>query len=84
MSKRHLTARDRAFLERHRQLAEKTPSRGSSEPVEIAGEQRLAKRMSILWFDGAREVWLPKVSIIAQTDDTVTIPEWLAKDRGLI
>jgi hypothetical protein len=39
---------------------------------------------------GIKSVWLPRSQIIFQPDQprlgmvTVTLPEWLAKDRGLI
>jgi hypothetical protein len=34
--------------------------------------------------DGAREVWLPKSQCEHNDDNTFTMPEWLAKSKGLI
>jgi hypothetical protein len=34
-------------------------------------------------FDGAKEVWLPK-ALVEFGDSEVTMPEWLALDKGLI
>lgn len=52
--------------------------------IDIAGELRHETAKAFLVFDGAKEVWLPK-SIVEHNDDgTWTLPEWLAKDKGLI
>jgi hypothetical protein len=44
--------------------------------------------MAILIDDGDNEVWLPRSQIEYETDKegftTVTLPEWLAMDKGLI
>jgi len=29
-------------------------------------------------------IWLPKSQVELNTDDTMTMPEWLAKEKGLI
>jgi hypothetical protein len=62
-----------------------------SDLVDIAGYKRAETGKAILFTDTGDEedaVWLPKSQI--EMDDnkdgtvTVTLPEWLAKDKGLI
>ena len=58
---------------------------GRSDLVEIADEIRDDTReKAILFYDGARTVWLPRSQIEINGDSTVTMPEWLADDKGLI
>ncbi len=52
--------------------------------IDIAGEVRIDRPASILFFDGDREVWLPKSLIVIDTDGTVAMPEWLAMENKLI
>ena len=56
-----------------------------SDLVDIAGEVRRETDRAFLIFDGTQEVWLPK-SLVEhdETDGTFAMPEWLAKDKGLI
>lgn len=60
------------------------------EFVEVTGEIRHRTDKAILFWDGDKEVWLPLSQIEDETvlDDGKTvellIPEWLAKDKGLI
>lgn len=54
-----------------------------SKLTDIAVELRHETPRAYLVFDGAREVWLPK-SQCEFADGTVTLPEWLAKEKGLI
>lgn len=56
----------------------------------ISGEVRYQTDRAILFYDGAKEVWLPKSQIedpeefaVGEAID-VLLPEWLAKDKGLI
>lgn len=85
---RPLTARDRAFLAKHKQLKAED-DRGSirfdtAEAVDIAGEIKDEREKAIRWFDGSRSEWLPKSQISAITPTQVTIPMWLAKAKGFI
>lgn len=52
--------------------------------VDIAGEIRSQTEKAIQFFDGDKAVWLPRSQIEINEDGTVTMPEWLALDKGLI
>lgn len=64
--------------------------------IELVGQIRFETQPdnprsgAILFYDGDKEVWLPKSQIedidleIAEPMAQVTIPEWLAMERGLI
>ena len=40
---------------------------------------------AFLLFDGTKEVWVPKKLVEHDPhDNTFTMPEWLARDKGLI
>lgn len=82
---RPLTDKDRAFLAKHRQLAkeDERPARGSGAAIEVAGEVRRETDAAFLFFDGTREVWVPK-SQVTEGNGGLIMPEWLAKDKGLI
>lgn len=65
----------------------------SGPKTEISGEIRRETAQAVLFFDGTREVWLPKSQIKIEDKDgfvlggkliEVTLPEWLARDKGLI
>lgn len=83
---RPLTAQDRDFLARHRQLGkeDERPARGSSETVDIAGEKRAETEKAIQIFDGKLVAWVPKMMVTDNGDGTFSMPEWTAKDRGFI
>lgn len=61
----------------------------SSDTVELELDLKHETEDAYLVSDGDEDVWLPK-SLVRSVDelegDTVliTIPEWLAKDRGLV
>jgi hypothetical protein len=66
-----------------------------SERIDIAGEIRrdTPKEQAVLFYDGTREVWLPRSQIKIKEKDgfvlggrlvEVSLPEWLAKEKGLI
>ena len=63
--------------------------------IEIAGERKHETQPdnpnggAILFYDGKKEVWIPKSQIEGIEDHgknniTITIPEWLAEEKGLI
>lgn len=58
---------------------------GKSDLIDIAGELRRETPKAYLIFDGDKEVWLPK-SLVEHDpgEGTFAMPEWLAKDKGLI
>lgn len=61
------------------------PGNGRSDIIDIAGELRRETERAFLIFDGTREAWLPKALVEHDpTDGTFAMPEWLAKDKGLI
>jgi hypothetical protein len=56
-----------------------------SDLVDIAGELRRETEKAFLIFDGTKEVWLPRALVEHdEHDGTFAMPEWLAKDKGLI
>jgi hypothetical protein len=57
---------------------------GKSDLIEIAAELRHATSLAFLIFDGDQQVWLPKSQVEDNGDGTFTMPEWLARDKGLI
>jgi hypothetical protein len=58
---------------------------GKSDLVDVAGELRRETDRAFLIFDGSKEVWLPKALVEHDEDDrTFAMPEWLAKEKGLI
>lgn len=58
---------------------------GRSDIIDIAGELRHETPLAFLIFDGDKTVWLPK-SLVEHdpADHTFAMPEWLAKEKGLI
>lgn len=58
---------------------------GRSDLVDIEGEVREpGTDLAIRFYDGQRTVWLPRSQIEIGDDGTVTMPEWLAMEKGLI
>ncbi|KKK79590.1 hypothetical protein LCGC14_2831970 [marine sediment metagenome] len=57
---------------------------GASDLIDIAGELRIETEKAMLVFDGEQSVWLPKSLVEENGDGTFAMPEWLAKDKGLI
>lgn len=58
---------------------------GESNLIDIAGEIHRETEKAFHFFDGDKEVWLPKSQV--EWDEhakTMAMPEWLAKDKGLI
>jgi hypothetical protein len=48
--------------------------------AEIRGETEKAWRL----YDGSKTEWVPKSQVENNGDDTFTMPEWLAKEKGFI
>lgn len=68
---------------------------GKSNLVDVTLEKRMEKGAGIAFFQGELDkddkeiwIWLPKSQIEIEEGQgkacTVTLPEWLAKDKGLI
>lgn len=58
--------------------------RANHDLVDIAGECRAQTEKAVQFFDGDKLVWLPLSQIEVNDDGTVTMPEWLAVDKGLV
>jgi hypothetical protein len=57
----------------------------SERLVDVAGEVRHRTDRGILFYDGAREVWLPRSLVEWHAADRVMVmPEWLAQEKELI
>jgi hypothetical protein len=53
--------------------------------IDVAGELAGETEKAYRFFDGARTVWLPKSQCEWDSDtSTMTMPEWLAKEKELI
>ena len=48
--------------------------------AQLKGETEKAFRL----YDGAKTEWVPKRYVEDNGDNTYTMPEWLAKDKGFI
>lgn len=57
---------------------------GGSDLIDIAGLVRSETDKAILFDDGTQTVWLPKSKVEDNEDGTYAMPEWLAKEKGLI
>lgn len=51
--------------------------------IELTGEIKIDRPLSILFNDGTKEVWLPKSLIEINDDGTITVPVSIAQDKGL-
>lgn len=60
------------------------PQNGRSDIVDVAGEIRAETDKAVQFYDGSVTVWLPRSQIEIGDDGTIAMPEWLAKDKGLI
>jgi hypothetical protein len=62
-----------------------TRTRGRSNIIDIEGEIRgPGTDLAVQFYDGERTVWLPRSLIEINDDGTVSMPEWLAKEKELI
>ena len=60
-------------------------SSGRSDIIDVAGELRGETDKAFRVFDGTREIWLPKSQVEHDaTEGTFAMPEWLAREKGLI
>lgn len=56
-----------------------------SDLVDIAGEIQGETAAAFRFYNGSVTVWLPKSQVEWDADEkTMAMPEWLAKERGLI
>ena len=56
-----------------------------SDLIDIAGEITAETEKAYRFFDGERYVWLPKSQCQwCEDDETMAMPEWLAKEKELI
>jgi len=62
-----------------------------NDPVEFCGEIKHETDFAYLVYDGANEVWIPKSQVQEcrqlsgkSNDYELIIPEWLAKNKGII
>jgi hypothetical protein len=62
-----------------------TRTSGRSDIVDVEGEIREpGTELAVQFYDGERTVWLPRSQIEINDDGTVSMPEWLAQEKGLI
>jgi len=66
-------------------------SRREAEKVEVAVTFKYINDRAVLVNDGDKDVWLPLSQVEYDFWDTepgeaieITVPEWIAKDKGLI
>lgn len=53
--------------------------------VDVAGQVKHRTKNGVLFYDGVREVWLPRSLVEWHEDDGVMVmPEWLATEKELI
>lgn len=52
-------------------------------PIDIDGVVRESDKAK-LFKTSEGEVWIPKSQIVDEGDDVITIPEWLAVEKGLV
>ena len=62
-----------------------TMRRPNSDLIEVSGELHGETERAYRFFDGATTVWLPKSQCEwDEQTSMLTIPEWLALEKGLI
>jgi hypothetical protein len=55
-----------------------------SRLIDVSAVVRVERPAAWLLYDGKIEVWVPKSQAEKNSDGTFTMPEWLAKEKGLI
>ena len=69
----------------HRRLTSMSNSRRTTDLHDIAGEIRGETQMAFKFYDGRVLVWLPKSQCEWDpTSQTMTVPAWLAVEKGLL
>jgi hypothetical protein len=61
----------------------------SFDDVDFCAEMRRETERAVLMFDGTNEIWIPRSMIkgirrIRDYDYELVIPQWLAKEKGII
>lgn len=56
----------------------------NKERIKIRGELQHSTANAYLLFDGFKAVWVPKSFVDYDGENTFIMPEWLAKEKGLI
>lgn len=54
------------------------------ELIDITAQVRAETPKAFLLFDGTKTEWVPKSQVEQNPDNTFTMPEWLARDKGFI
>ncbi len=52
--------------------------------IEIAADLRRETEKAFLLYDGSKEAWVPKAQVENNGDGTISMPEWLAMEKGFI
>jgi hypothetical protein len=52
--------------------------------IDIAAELKGETDNAFRIFDGTKTEWVPKSQVEQNDDNTFTMPEWLAKEKGFI
>ena len=61
------------------------PRRANHSLTDVAGEVRAETEKAYQFYDGSVTVWLPKSQCEWDArDKTMTLPEWLAVEKGLV
>jgi hypothetical protein len=55
-----------------------------SDLIDITATLRHQTEKAYLIDDGGQKIWVPKSHVEHNDDGTFTMPEWLAKHKGLI
>jgi hypothetical protein len=57
----------------------------NSRLIDLYGRVEVETEKAFLFFDGTKKVWLPKSQCEWDVDSKeMTVPEWLAMEKGLI
>lgn len=88
---KQLSAKDRAFLARHRRLKadddqQERPVVGSDtkKNVDVACREVFRTGGAVKLFDGCREEFVPLSQVNDNGNGTWSMPEWLAHKKGFI
>ena len=56
----------------------------SEKLIDIAAQLKGETEKAYRLYDGSKTEWVPKRYVENNGDNTYTMPEWLAKDKGFI